>query len=287
MSGLRMLRWFFKSLIVIGFLAGSAEALPQRIASGTVGTDEILLELLKGEESRLIAVSLFADDPRYSFIKAVPKTVKARVGDSIENLLLLRPDLVFIASYTAATISEQLKAAKVKVVVQKTFGSYKDIQNNILEIGSLVGKTSAAKGLVKAMDEKVSAIEKKAPKCAKKPTFLQFVSNDFVPGRETIIDDVGERAGYHNVLRDIDWKGWTQISQEVLVQQNPDVILASEADAPSREALLQRLRSLPAWQKLPAVKSGKIIIIPERLLYTVSHHTADLLSFLIQKRICK
>lgn len=272
--------------LICAFLSSPAYALPQRIASGTVGTDEILLELLKGEESRLVAVSLFADDARYSFLTSIPKTVKARVGDNVENLLLLKPDLVFIASYTASTISEQLKAAKVKVHVQKSFGAYKDIQNNIREIGELVGKTREAQALVRAMDEKVEAARKKQETCKTKPTFLQYVSNDFVPGRGTIIDDVGEIAGYHNVLRDIGWKGWTQISQEVLVQQNPDVILASESDAPNKKILLDKLRTSPAWQKLTAVKDGKIIMIPERLLYTVSQHTADLLSYLISVRPC-
>jgi iron complex transport system substrate-binding protein len=263
-----------------------ALAAPVRIASGTVGTDEILLELLKGEEDRIVAVSHFAEDPRYSFISAVPARIKGRVGGNIENVLLLRPDLVFIASYTAASLSEQLKAAHVKVHVQKSFGSFRDIKDNIREVGRLVSKPKEAEFMVHAMEKKVSDALAKQPACARRPSFLQYVSSDFLPGKGTIIDDVGEIAGYRNVLRDIGWQGWTQISQEVLVQQKPDVILASAAEAPSKEAFLQKLRSSSAWQRMDAVKEGRVVFVPDRLLYTVSQHAAELVTFLIDHRFC-
>lgn len=286
MPGLRMLKRFMRLAFWAVFLAGEVRAFPQRIASGTVGTDEILLKLLKGEESRIIAVSRLADDPRYSFVTEIPKTVKARVGDNIESLLLLRPDLVFIASYTAARISDPLKAAKVNVHVQRSFTSFADIKANIKDVGLKVGKAKEAEGLVKEMELKVSESLRKQKSCPRKPRFLQYVASDFLPGRGTIIDDLGEIAGYHNVLRDVNWESWSPISQELLVQQKPDVIIASAADAPTKEALLEKLRSSPVWTKLDAVKNGRIILVPDRLLYTVSHHVADLLIFLIENRSC-
>ncbi|RZA20639.1 MAG: ABC transporter substrate-binding protein [Proteobacteria bacterium] len=278
-----------KSLVIFLFCVTSSSlaiAAPDRIASGTVGTDEILLELLKGEESRIVAVSHFAEDPRYSFISAVPKSIRGRVGGNIENLLLQKPDLVFIASYTAASIAEQLKAAKVKVHVQKSFGSFRDIKENIHEVGRLIGKTKESNALVSDMETKVSAALKKQTACARKPSFLQYVASDFLPGKGTIIDDVGEIAGYHNVLRDIDWQGWTQISQEILVQQKPDVILASAADAANKDEFLKKLREHAAWQKMDAVKEGRVIFVPDRLLYTVSQHATELVTFLIENRPC-
>lgn len=286
MPGLHMLKRFTKLLFLTSLLSSASLAAPQRIASGTVGTDEILLELLRGSENRIVAVSHFADNPRYSFIKEIPKSIKGRVGGNVENLLLLKPDLVFIASYTAANISEQLKAAKVKVHVQKSFGSFADVKKNIREVGVLVGKKEGADQMVLDMEKKIDTALKKQKPCAKRPTFLQYVASDFLPGRGTIIDDVGEIAGYHNVLRDIKWQGWTQISQEVLVQQNPDVILVSNADAPSLEGMVAKLRSLPSWQNMEAVKKGRVLLIPDRLLYTVSQHAAELVTFLIEKRPC-
>ncbi|RZA24137.1 MAG: ABC transporter substrate-binding protein [Proteobacteria bacterium] len=278
-----------KSLVIFLFslsFSSVAVSAPDRIASGTVGTDEILLDLLKGEEGRIVAVSHFAEDSRYSFISSVPKSIKGRVGGNIENLLLLKPDLVFIASYTAASISEQLKAAKVKVHVQKSFGSFRDIKENIREVGTLIGKTKESNAMVSGMETKVSEALKKQAPCARKPSFLQYVASDFLPGKDTIIDDVGEIAGYHNILRDIDWKGWTQISQEILVQQKPDVIIASAADAPNKEEFLKKLRASAAWQKMDAVKQGNVLFVPDRLLYTVSQHATELVTFLIENRPC-
>ncbi len=275
-------------LFVLSFVTLPAISLgfPQRIASGTVGSDEVLLELLKGEEHRLVAVSLFADNPKYSFIKQLPPHIKAKVGDNIENLLLLKPDLVFLASYTAANISAQLKAAKVNVHVQKSFGSYADVKNNIKEMGKLIGKDKAAEALIAEMDKTVEESRKKQKACSQKPSFLQYVANDFLPGKGTIIDDVGEIAGYHNILRDVSWEGWKAMSQEVLIQQNPDIILASSGEAKDAKRLVEILKSRPAWQKMSAVREERVLIVPDRLLYTVGQHTANLVAFLMENRPC-
>ncbi len=264
----------------------TAANFPQRIASGTVGSDEILLTLLKGEEERLVAVSTFADDPRYSFITSLPPSVKARVGDGIESLLVLKPDLVIVAVYTAAAIQEQLKAAKVNVQVQKSFGAIKDIEANIVELGGLIGKDKEAAVLVASMESTIKDALAKQPKCKRRPTVLQYASSDILPGTATIIDDVAERAGFHNVLRDINFHGWSPISSEILVQQKPDYIIASAAEAPNKKALLEKLRHSAAWQKLEAVRSERIILVPGRLLYTVSHHAAELVALLAGEMSC-
>ena len=276
--------WILCSLFLSANLA--AAPMPQRIASGTVGTDEILLSLLKGEEERIVAVSTFADNPKYSFITTLPKSVKARVGDNIESLLVLKPDLVIVASYTSPEVLEQLKAAKVNVHVLKSFGGVKDIKGNILELGRLVGKEKAAEAMVGGMEKTMSDALGKQPKCKKRPTVLQYASSDILPGKGTIIDDVVDVAGYHNVLRDIDFKGWSPISGEVLVQQKPDFIIASAADALDRKALLEKLRHSAGWQKLSAVQKDRIILVPDRLLYTVSYHVAELVAFLAGEMKC-
>lgn len=264
----------------------SAAPLPQRIASGTVGTDETLLELLKGEEQRIVALSTFADNPKYSFIQEIPKSVKARVGDNIESLLVLKPDLVILASYSSPEIIEQLKSAKVNVKVQKAFGGIQDIETNIKELGSFVGKEKEAEALVSSMEKKIGDALAKQPKCKKRPSLIQYATNYVIPGTETIIDDIAERAGFHNVLRDINFKGWSPISPEVLVQLKPDFIIASAADAPTKEGIQKLLLSSAGWQKLDAVKHARIILVPDRLLYTVSYHAAELAAFLAAELRC-
>lgn len=287
-SGLRMLKRLLHSAILSLFLSSglNAATFPQRIASGTVGSDEILLQLLKGDEQRLIAVSTFAVDPRYSFIEKLPPSVKGRVGENIESLLLLKPDLVIIASYTSVEVAAQLKAAKVNVQIQKSFGGLKDIEANILELGKLTGKDKEAEVLVASMETTIDKAIANQAKCKQRPKVLQYASSDILPGTETIIDDIMERSGFHNILRDINFKGWAPISSEILAQQNPDFIIASSVEAPSKAALIEKMMHSAAWGKLDAVKNGRVIMIPDRLLYTVSHHAAELVVFLAKELKC-
>ncbi len=283
---------YIRKIIVLYFiLSPSAKALaeaPRRIASGTVGSDEILLELLKGEEQRLVAVSTFADNPKYSFIEKLPPSIKVRVGDSMENLLLAKPDLVILASYTSPDIIQQLKNAKVNVAVQRSFGSLRDIEANIAELGRLTGEEKPAAAMVARMQAEVRDALAQAPRCVRKkaPTFIQYTSSDVVPGAGTIIDDVANIAGYHNALRDIGMKDWSLISHEVLAQQRPDYVFASEADAPDAASLQKVLLKKTGWQRLEAVRKGRIIMVPDRLLYTVSFHITELVRFLTQQNTC-
>ncbi|MBC7658322.1 MAG: ABC transporter substrate-binding protein [Chitinophagaceae bacterium] len=280
----KLLHYSLLSLI-ISSQAGAA-AYPQRIASGTVGADEVLVKLLKGDEQRLIAVSTFADDPKYSFLKELPKSVKARVGGSVENLLVLQPDLVILASYTSPEITKQLKNAKINVEIQKAFGSVLDVEHNIRSLGKLIGKDKEAEDTVNEMEKEIASALAKQPKCGRRPSVLQYESNDVLPAADTIFDDVVERAGFHNILRDMKLSGWVNVSHEILVQQKPDFILASAADAKNKDELLKKMNASPAWQTFDAVKKGRVILVPDRLLYTVSQHVSELVSFVAGELKC-
>lgn len=264
----------------------AGEKPPQRIASGTVGTDEIIVELLtkKGEMSRLIAVSMFSDNPKYSFLPPVPPSIKGRVGNSLEALLALKPDLAILSSYNKEELPAQLRAAGVKVVVQGNFRSVDDIEGNIRMIGNLIGAAPEAEHMIAGMEDKMKAAVQGHGKCI--PTLLQYSSNDVLPGSDTIFNNAAQRAGFTNITAAKNLKGWAQISQEVLVQMNPDFIVVSKADAPDEKLFKKNMLSAPGWNKIKAVKEGRFIFVPDRLLYTVSYHIAELIEHLAKAHHC-
>ena len=88
---------------------------PEKIVSLTVGSDEILLELLNTdyERQRISALSSLADDPVYSESIEMAKKVRGRVGAQIESVVNLKPDLVICAQYTNPDTLAKLKELKV------------------------------------------------------------------------------------------------------------------------------------------------------------------------------
>ncbi len=284
-----MLRSWLWLVLVLANSIGFAAA-PQRIASATVGTDEILFEILsrRQELHRLIAVSIFSDNKKYSHLEKIPSSIKGRVGDSVEALLALKPDLAIVASYNRQEISHQLKAAGVQVVMQENFRSLSDIQDNIRMIGRVTDTSKEADALVQEMQKELQAIKAASACGGNDPTFIQYSSYDTVPGAGTIINDAAQYAGLQNLAARLKLSGWAPLSQEVLATLNPDFVVTSGEPAQKKDIQAQLLRS-PAWQKLKAVQAGRLIIIPDRQLYTVSHHVTKLVKTLAAARgsLCK
>lgn len=279
-----MLRfWLF---LVLTFAASTGIAAgPQRIASATVGTDEILFEILsrRQELHRLIAVSIFSENKKYSHLEKIPASIKGRVGDSVEALLALKPDLAIVASYNRQEISHQLKAAGVQVISQENFRSLSDIQENIRMIGRVTATFQEAEALVQEMQKELQATKALKACPGGDPTFIQYSGYDTVPGAGTIINDAAAHAGVINLAARLKLSGWAPLSQEILVTLNPDFVVTAGEPQQKKEIHAQLLKS-PAWQKLKAVQAGRIIIIPDRQLYTVSHHVTKLVRTLAAAR---
>ena len=103
-------------------LSSPVSAKPSRILSATLASDEILTSILAqtcdpkpciDAYARLIAVSRFADDPRYSNIAPVSKLVKERFTGDVEQFIKFRPDLVILASFSRPELITRLKTLKV------------------------------------------------------------------------------------------------------------------------------------------------------------------------------
>jgi iron complex transport system substrate-binding protein len=284
-----MFRFWLSLVLCVTATLGLAAA-PQRIASATVGTDEILFEILsrRHELHRLVAVSIFSENKKYSHLQNIPASIKGRVGDSVEALLALKPDLAIVASYNRQEISHQLKAAGVTVVTQENFRSLRDIQDNIRMIGRVTDTSKEAETLVQEMQKELQASRSTKACAGGDPTFIQYSGYDTVPGADTIISDAAAHAGLQNLAARLKLSGWAPLSQEILATLNPDFIVIS-GDPLQKKAVQAQLSRSPAWQKLKAVQAGRLIIVPERELYTVSHHVTKLVRTLAAARqtLCK
>ncbi len=268
------LAWSFHSL---------AMASPQRIASGSLASDEIVLDLLgrQGELSRLVAVSTLATDARYSNVAdKVPASVTGRVGGELESLLKLRPDLAILASYNKPEIRSRLEAAHVEVYSLGNFKNLDDIEHNVTTLGHLVGADQGAAAMLKEFQDERRAAHKAVEKRGTHPTVLDFAPDGSVSAGETLFDALVREAGAVNVAAELGLKNWPKLSTEVLTALRPDFIVVS-GKPEDREALLAEMRRGVGWKTMPAVVKGRIIIIPGAELSSVSPFVARALAKLL------
>ena len=100
---------------------------------------------------------------------------------------------------------------------------------------------------------------------------MLYGQGGYTGGAHTTFDDMVQAVGATNVAAAHGITGFRKISSEQLIQWNPDVIITSaNRDAPD-ETRHQLLRD-PAVAVTAAGKHQRIIVIPNRIFLTVTHH---------------
>lgn len=253
-------------------------ASPRRIVSQTLGTDEILFAICPRD--RLVAFSPFARDAEYSNIvqEATASGLPAVTG--AEDIIRLKPDLIFIASYSRAETVELLRASHAPVFRFASFDRIDDVLGNIRTIGQAIGEERAAEALIADAQRRLEAARARILADRKPPRVLSVSSYGTTAGAKTLFDDVIKKAGAVNVAAEHNLTGFPQISAEQVLAWQPDFIVFDAKTAQESEAR-QHFRQDPALAATRAVREGRLILMPGRQFLTVSHHVVDAVDTLV------
>ncbi|MCK5719002.1 MAG: ABC transporter substrate-binding protein [Thiomargarita sp.] len=242
---------------------------PQRIVSQTLSTDEILLAICLPE--RIIAVSSLAKDVKQSIIAQQAQQIPHQASNNAEQILNLKPDLIFIASYSRAEIVELLQITGAPVFQFSQFRSISDIENNIRIIGYIIGEEQKAAELILQMKTNIQVIRNHLPKNKPVLRVMLYSQWGYVAGRNTTFDDMMQIIGAINIGAEHGIDGHLKISSEQILAWQPDVIVTG-AILGEFENVKQFLLKNPAIAASQAAKMDKIIVIDIRYLNTVSHY---------------
>ncbi len=246
---------------------------PKRIASTSLAGDEILIELLsrQGQLPRLIAISSLSEDSNYSNITSEAKTIKGRAGNELENLLAQKPDLIVLASYNRPAMITRLDKANVPAFVLGGFNSFDDITNSIQKIGKLIGATKEAESLVGELSKTRKTLAATSRVHKKKVTILNFSETQTLNGKNTTFDSIVTGAGATNLASEMNISGWSKIGVEKLITLNPDYVIAI-GDPQNADKIKEKIKKTLGYRSMKAVKENRIILVPGRILLSVSHH---------------
>ena len=143
---------------------------PKRIVSQTLGTDEILFAICPRD--RIAGISELALNNTYSKIVDEAKASGIKTIYGPEDILALKPDLVFIASYSRAEMSTLLRAARAPVYRFSNFDRIEDIANNVRQLGYLIGEDAAAARVVADMNERLTRARARAAASGRRPRIM-------------------------------------------------------------------------------------------------------------------
>jgi iron complex transport system substrate-binding protein len=242
---------------------------PKRIASQTLGTDEILLAICPPE--RIVALSSLAEDENYSNVVEEARRLAGRTAQGAEQILHLQPDLIFVASYSRAETVQLLKASRAPVFRFANFNSIADIKGNIRTVGCAVGNDAEAEALIQKMDEALAAARARVPPGQPPLRVMSFGQSGYTGGANTTFDDMVRAAGAINASAEHGIEGFAKISAEKVIEWQPDFIVAG-ANRGEIESVRRNLLADPVIAASRAGLADRIIVIDNRHFLTVSQY---------------
>jgi iron complex transport system substrate-binding protein len=244
---------------------------PQRIVSQTLGTDEILLAIC--DPQRIVALSALVDDATYSNVTEQAWQVTGRANAGAEQILHFQPDMIFVASYSKADLVALLAAAHAPVFRFGYFDHLDDIKLNIRTIGYIIGEDDKAEALVQHMERDIARARASIPHGAPPIRVMLYGQAGYTGGAHTTFDDMVQAVGAINVAAAHGIRGFRKISSEQLIQWNPEVIITS-ANRDTPDDMRRQLLHDPAVAVTTAGKNQRIIVLPNHIFLTVTHHIA-------------
>ena len=247
--------------------AHAGDAVPLRVASLNLTADELLVELLPPE--RLVAVTRWADDPDMSSVAGrVPAAAVRLPRADLERLIALQPDLVVVSEYTDADFLRLVERSGLRHHEMSGLASLAGIRAAITSLGAAVGAARPAARLVARMDGVLGALTRQLDG-ARRPRVLYW-ADPHTAGADTSFGAIIEAAGAVNVGREIGLRGIVPLPGERAFTADPDVFLVTQG-AGARDSLLHH----PLLSRTRAVREGRIVEMPNRLLVALSDHAAD------------
>lgn len=239
-------------------LPASAQAAPRIVALTPFGANT-LAKL--GVKPVAVGQTLGGRERISPKLKGVPVlTLSHPNGPNLEQLASLEPDIV-LSSPTWAKGNESMGDLGIKVLIREP-RLVRDSYSQTLAIGKLVGKLKAAQALNKSVKKRVAQARKDIESRPRVMLILGVGRTPFVFLPNSWGGDLVTKAGGELLTGGVEsGSGFERISDEVVVAENPDVIIAvphaEEDDIPS---LAEYLRANPAWAGTNAVENDRIYI---------------------------
>lgn len=228
------------------------EEKPERIVSVVPSITETVFTLGLGDE--VVGVSDFDTYP-------VEVEEKERIGGivdfNVEKIISLEPDLVLGDDRLSITGKgfDQLRDAGIPVVILPADNSFADVYNTIELISNLTGTQEQAKTIINEMKEKIETIKSKVERIdidEASTVYIEIDAEMWTVGKGTFMQEMLDMLKAENAAGDqVDA---FQITEEQVVQANPDIIIATYDYVDP----LEQINNRDGWSDVTAIKEERI-----------------------------
>lgn len=221
---------------------------PKRIVSLSPTATESLYAIGAGEQ--VVAVDKYSNYPEQAPQKNISGlTVTAATIAGYE------PDLVIVPA-SSAKLAKGLRAIDVPVLLTPAAADLKGAYRQIELLGRATGHSDKARAVTDRMRTEIERIVANTPKPNKPLTYYHEVSPDFYTmTSRSFVGSVYELFALDNIADGARTK-YTQLSEEHILQANPDLIFL--ADTKGAGVTAESVAARPGWNTLTAVREGHV-----------------------------
>lgn len=224
------------------------------LASGT----ESLIAI--GAIDNIVGRTIYDKDPA---VKHIP-LVGTGLEPNLETLLALKPDLII--GWTAEKrqkLHDRITGAGIKVYNLATQDT-SDIFKGIRDLSHLVGRDSSGDVLLNDIRSSLDSIRKRTAE-SYRPRVLYIVSIE-PPITSSLKTYVGQLIGVAggDIIFPRTAQNWPIVSLEEIAVRDPEYIILPIGEF--KRNAIERLKVLPGWKNLKAVRENRVIAIDADLI---------------------
>jgi len=219
-------------------------------------TDELLLSLVA--PARIVTVTHLVKDPRNSTFAEAATAIPANHGLA-EQIMRLKPDLVVAGTFTTREARILLRRLGYTLLELPPANAISEIYTNLRTLAAATGDAGRAEDIIAGMKHRLT-LDRRGDD--PRPRALILVAAGRTGGPGTLLSDVLEQSGHHNVTREIGLTGFATVPLESVVRVRPDRLVFSTLrnDSPS---LAREILEHPAIRR--AAETASTVTIPGNL----------------------
>lgn len=242
-------------------LAASAS----RIASLSPSNTEILFAIGAGD--KIIGRDSYSDYPPEAL--EIPDLGSGYPSFDVEAIIALEPDLVLVSALMPPEQIQAMQDRSLTVFQVPNPQTLDDLYANLELVASLTGNMEQAAALNASLRQRVEAVQTKLQGVNERPLVFyeldasQDTNAPWTSGPGTFQDMLISMAGGSNIGAGLQG-GWTQISLEELLNQDPDMILLG--DYLYGGVTPEQVAARPGWETLSAVNESRVYTFDDNLV---------------------
>ncbi len=226
------------------------ESAPQQIVSLSPAATEILFAV--GAGSQVIAVDSYSYYP-----DAAPVTDLSGWDPNVEAVVAFEPDLVVISN-DANELVASLTALDIPVLVSPAPADIEGGYAAMAELGLAAGHVDETAVAIATMREEIETALAAAPDVPIR-IFHELDETHFAASSFGFVGAVYAEMGATNIAdaADTDGFGFPQLTEEYIVEADPELIVITDQVAYSADDVVAR----PGWGEIAAVRNGNVVVV--------------------------